>query len=73
VRVSAGHFVGGSGPPYYGVLVASTPIALVTPSDLASVTLYSIQQFPRGQYDMPWMISRWSDGMICLDAPEEKS
>jgi hypothetical protein len=47
-------------------------IAVFTPSDISSVTLYSIQHFRRGQYDMPWMLDRWGDAKICLDAQEER-
>jgi hypothetical protein len=71
MKISAGHFVGAREPPHCAVLVSRITIAIVTPHELASVTLYSITQFPRADYDMPRMLSRWSDGTICLADQEE--
>jgi hypothetical protein len=74
MRLSAGHFVGTSEPAHCAVLVARNAVAIVTPDDLASVTLYSIEQLiPRTEYDISAMLTRWSDGMICLEAPEGKT
>jgi len=72
MRISVGHFADADEPPQYAVLIARNAIAIVSPDEPASVTVYSIERLiPCTGYDMSAMISRWSDGTIYLAAPEE--
>jgi hypothetical protein len=72
MRISAGHVIGAHEPAYDAVLVALNPVAIVTLQQSVSVTIYSMARLvPHDDHDMSAMLSRWSDGRICLMDQED--